>query len=91
MYHRNQNSSNKFLKICLLVTLLNEFLIKRYFHTIVSEFLLSFCVSQSYIALSPCELGKCESFAVTTRLFTRELCRIKDYFEKKCGCNKRFT
>ena len=53
------------------------------FHTAVSEFLVSFFVSQSNVACSRCELGKYEGLAVTSRFVTREVCRINDYFEKK--------
>jgi hypothetical protein len=83
MYYRNQNSSDKFLKICSLVTLFDELLIKTKFRTPVSELLVPYCVSLRDVALSRCDLGKREGFALTTRLVTRELCRIKDYFEKK--------
>jgi len=58
-------------------------LIKRKFHTTVSEILLPFCVSQRYIALTRCKLGKCECFVVTTHTVMHEVCKINDYFGGK--------
>jgi hypothetical protein len=63
--------------------ILSELLIKRKFHTTVSQFpvpncailchIVQYCVSQREVALWLWELVKCKGFAVTTRLVTLEL------------------